>query len=159
MLRRAGWLVLSVLFVGCGSSAPGGAEDPSEDLCANVTCSASDECHMVGTCDGATGSCSSPAAPDGTACSTGTCSGGVCTEATVLCAGVVCDALDACHPAATCDSRTGACVSEPAPDGTPCAGGTCSAGVCTALDGSSTDHAKNATETEWTAAVRSARGA
>jgi Tol biopolymer transport system component len=51
-----------------------------------VVCSASDQCHEAGTCDPATGSCSDPAAPDGTACDdTETCSGqdscsaGVCT--------------------------------------------------------------------------------
>jgi TolB protein len=51
-----------------------------------VICSASDQCHVTGTCDTATGSCSQPAAPDGSACDdTETCSGqdaceaGVCT--------------------------------------------------------------------------------
>ena len=51
-----------------------------------VICSPSDQCHVAGTCDTATGSCSNPAASDGTACDdTETCSGqdacevGVCT--------------------------------------------------------------------------------
>jgi TolB protein len=41
-----------------------------------VLCSASDQCHQAGTCDPASGVCSDPAAPDGTACDdTDTCSG------------------------------------------------------------------------------------
>ena len=51
-----------------------------------VICSPSDQCHVAGTCDTATGSCSNPAAADGTACDDiDTCSGqdaceaGVCT--------------------------------------------------------------------------------
>jgi Tol biopolymer transport system component len=62
----------------CQSGACTGA-DP-------VICSPSDQCHVAGTCEPATGSCSQPAAPDGTACDdTETCSGqdaceaGVCT--------------------------------------------------------------------------------
>src|SRR4029079_16661153 len=34
-----------------------------------VVCSASDQCHVAGSCDPGTGTCSDPAAPDGTACS------------------------------------------------------------------------------------------
>ena len=41
-----------------------------------VACAASDQCHVAGTCDPASGACSDPAAPDGTACTdTVTCSG------------------------------------------------------------------------------------
>ena len=44
-----------------------------------VICSASDQCHVAGTCDPASGVCSDPAAPDGTACTDiDTCSGDVC---------------------------------------------------------------------------------
>src|SRR5207249_4992487 len=50
-----------------------------------VVCTASDQCHLAGTCDPATGRCSNPNAPDGTACKDGnacttseTCRGGVC---------------------------------------------------------------------------------
>src|SRR5439155_11363368 len=50
-----------------------------------VVCSASDQCHVAGTCDPASGACSDPAAPDGTACDDtdtcsgpDTCQGGVC---------------------------------------------------------------------------------
>src|SRR6185436_9147181 len=33
-----------------------------------VTCTASDQCHLSGTCNPATGACSNPVAPNGTAC-------------------------------------------------------------------------------------------
>jgi len=52
----------------------------------SVVCTASDTCHTVGTCSPATGACSNPAKPNGTACSDGNactandaCSSGVCT--------------------------------------------------------------------------------
>ncbi|MFY0572700.1 FG-GAP repeat domain-containing protein [Archangium lansingense] len=48
------------------------------DLCADVVCTASDQCHEAGTCDPATGLCSNPTAPDGTSCNGGTCDAGVC---------------------------------------------------------------------------------
>ncbi len=41
-------------------------------------CSPSDGCHLAGTCAPATGVCSNPLAPDGTACPSGVCSVGVC---------------------------------------------------------------------------------
>ena len=44
-----------------------------------VTCAELDECHEVGSCDPGTGECSHPIKLDGTPCSAGTCSGGVCT--------------------------------------------------------------------------------
>jgi len=47
-----------------------------------VTCTASDSCHLAGTCDPSTGICSNPSAPDGTSCNggggTGSCQGGTC---------------------------------------------------------------------------------
>ena len=56
--------------------------------CLGVTCTASDQCHAAGTCNPATGACSNPAKPDGTACNDGnactqtdTCQAGVCTGA------------------------------------------------------------------------------
>ncbi|XXF80027.1 VCBS repeat-containing protein [Myxococcaceae bacterium GXIMD 01537] len=48
------------------------------DLCAGVVCTASDPCHVAGTCDPATGQCSNPTADDGTSCSGGICDAGVC---------------------------------------------------------------------------------
>ncbi len=42
-----------------------------------VVCAASDSCHLAGVCDLATGQCSNPLAPEGSACSDGnSCSGG-----------------------------------------------------------------------------------
>jgi hypothetical protein len=55
------------------------------NLCAGVTCTASDQCHDVGTCDPGTGVCSDPAVGDATACDDGDaattgdqCSAGLC---------------------------------------------------------------------------------
>jgi hypothetical protein len=51
-----------------------------------VVCTASDQCHVAGTCDPATGTCDNPNAPNGTTCSDNnlctnpdTCQDGVCT--------------------------------------------------------------------------------
>jgi len=118
---------------GSGACKPGTA----------VICTASDACHVAGTCDQATGVCSNPPAPQGTSCADGdacngveTCDGsGACKLGTP----VVCGPSDACHLAATCDHLTGACSALPAPVGTPCSDGnpcngteTCNgAGFCT----------------------------
>jgi hypothetical protein len=106
-----------------------------------VVCTASDACHEVGTCNVSTGVCSSPAAPDGTACNDGNactqtdaCSSGVCTGGNP----VVCAASDGCHLAGTCNVTSGSCSNSTAPDGTACSDGnactqtdTCTAGTCT----------------------------
>ena len=106
-----------------------------------VVCSASDQCHVAGTCDPATGSCSNPAKANGTVCNDGnacttvdTCQGGACTGASP----VVCSALDQCHVAGTCDPTTGSCSNPAKPNGTACNDGnacttvdTCQAGACT----------------------------
>src|SRR5262245_28240255 len=116
----------------------------------SVVCTASDQCHVAGTCDTATGQCSNPAAMDGTVCNdsnactrTDTCQGGTCTGGN----SVVCTASDQCHVAGTCDTATGQCSNPAAMDGTDCndsnactrtdtcQGGTCTGGnsvVCTA---------------------------
>lgn len=60
---------------------------PTGDTCqagvctpgAPVVCSALDDCHDVGACDPANGTCSDPAKPDGTTCPGGICTSGVCT--------------------------------------------------------------------------------
>ncbi len=77
-----------------------------------VTCTASDQCHNVGSCDSTTGNCSNPAKTDGSACTdsnactkTDTCKTGTCTPGSL----VVCTASDQCHNAGTCDISTGAC--------------------------------------------------
>src|SRR5262249_4897555 len=43
-----------------------------------VVCTALDQCHLAGTCDPATGACSTPAKPEGTLCDGGTCHSGAC---------------------------------------------------------------------------------
>jgi len=77
-----------------------------------VTCPATDQCHVAGTCDPLTALCSNPAAPDGVACNdrnlctqTDTCQGGVCIGENE----VQCTAVDACHLVGTCNPRTGYC--------------------------------------------------
>jgi hypothetical protein len=106
-----------------------------------VVCTPVDQCHDAGTCDPATGACSTPTAPDGTTCSDGNactqtdaCQGGVCTGANP----VVCTPVDQCHDAGSCDPATGACSTPPAPDGTACSDGSactqtdvCQGGACT----------------------------
>jgi hypothetical protein len=59
----------------------------SEGTCQNGSCvamtkvcPAADACHEFGACDPATGQCSNPPKPDGVACPTGTCMGGVCSH-------------------------------------------------------------------------------
>ena len=105
-----------------------------------VVCPLPDQCHLAGTCDPATGTCSNPLAPDGTPCSDGsactqtdTCQGGTCTGGNP----VVCTAQDQCHVAGTCNPATGVCPNPLAPDATPCddgdgctVGDRCLAGAC-----------------------------
>ena len=102
-----------------------------------VACAASDQCHVAGTCDPATGACSDPAAADGTACNdtdactrSDSCQLGACMGADA----VACSASDQCHVAGTCDPASGACSDPAAPDGTACTDTvTCSgADVCDA---------------------------
>ena len=87
-----------------------------------VVCPAPDACHVAGACDPATGACSSPAKPEGSACGSSACSpndhcqGGVCVPGPTT----TCSASDACHLAGTCNPATGACSNPPAPAGTPC---------------------------------------
>ena len=104
-----------------------------------VTCTASDQCHAAGTCDPTSGSCSNPAATNGTRCNDGnactqsdSCQSGTCTGSNP----VACTATDQCHGAGTCNPATGACSNPNAPDGTTCGtadGGQpliCTAGAC-----------------------------
>jgi hypothetical protein len=105
-----------------------------------VTCTASDQCHAAGTCDPATGACSNPAKPDGTACNDGnqctrsdSCQAGACVGAEP----VVCPVIDQCSGEGACDPATGTCTAPRKPDGAPCDDGnrctrtdTCMAGAC-----------------------------
>jgi hypothetical protein len=77
-----------------------------------VVCTASDQCHVVGTCDPSTGVCSNPTALDGTACDDGNqcttspfCSGGVCGNGVPNCN----TSLDLCN-LGTCDPSTLTCL-------------------------------------------------
>jgi len=105
-----------------------------------VVCTASDACHNVGTCAPATGVCSNPAKPNGSACNDGSactqvdsCQTGVCTGSSP----VVCSPLDQCHTAGVCNPANGACSNPAAVDGTVCSDGnacsrtdTCQSGAC-----------------------------
>ncbi len=106
-----------------------------------VVCTAIDQCHDGGTCNPATGICSGPAKPNGTACNDGslctqsdTCQAGTCTGANP----VVCTASDQCHLAGTCNPATGICTDPAKPNGTACndgqaciVGEACQTGLCT----------------------------
>jgi len=66
-----------LLSCGCTGSTSGGGRAASR--CAGVVCTALDACRDAGTCDEATGACTSPAKADGTACGTGrACASGAC---------------------------------------------------------------------------------
>jgi hypothetical protein len=111
-----------------GDACRGGTCQPGPPL----HCEALDACHLAGSCDPATGACSTPPAPDGTACDDGDactrsdrCAAGACVGA----APVVCPAPDACH-ASACAAATGACATTALADGTGCPGGTCREGAC-----------------------------
>jgi hypothetical protein len=90
-----------------------------------LVCTASDQCHVAGTC--ANGACSNPAAPDGTACSTSKCTtgdvchGGICSPGTA----VSCDDGNPCT-VDTCDANLG-CQHTPGNAGTVCRA---AAGAC-----------------------------
>jgi len=105
-----------------------------------VVCTASDACHDVGTCAPATGVCSNPAKPNGSACTDGsactlvdTCQSGVCTSGSP----VVCAPLDQCHVTGVCNPANGVCSNPAAADGTVCSDGdacsqadSCQSGAC-----------------------------
>ena len=92
-----------------------------------VTCTAADQCHLAGTCDPASGSCSTVTKPNGSGCTDGdgcttgdTCQAGACVGG----AGVTCSRPAWCTEAGVCDPTTGACgaptgcVDNQAPDTT-----------------------------------------
>ncbi|MBK8254937.1 MAG: hypothetical protein IPK82_20055 [Polyangiaceae bacterium] len=106
-----------------------------------VTCTAQDQCHIAGTCNPGTGTCSNPMKADGAACNdnnactqTDTCQAGACTGANPL----TCTAQDQCHIAGTCNPGTGTCSNPMKADGAACNDNnactqtdTCQAGACT----------------------------
>jgi streptogramin lyase len=107
----------------------------------SVVCTPSDQCHVVGTCNPANGTCSNPNAPNGTPCSDGNactqadaCQAGICAAGT----SITCTASDPCHVAGTCNPANGTCSNPNAANGTPCSddnacsqADTCQAGTCT----------------------------
>jgi RHS repeat-associated protein len=103
-----------------GTACNDGSLCDSNDSCqsgvctagSSVVCTASDQCHVAGTCNPATGVCSNPAATNGTVCNDGnacdlndTCQSGTCTAGS----SVTCTPIDACHGAGTCNPSTGTC--------------------------------------------------
>lgn len=106
-----------------------------------ITCVASDQCHVAGTCNPATGMCSNPEKPNGAACTdnntctqSDTCQAGACVGSNP----VQCAASDACHDAGTCNPATGVCSNPAKADGAACddnnactQSDTCQAGTCT----------------------------
>src|SRR3989442_1601784 len=98
-----------------------------------VVCTASDQCHVAGTCNTGTGICSNPSKADGSACDDGnactqtdSCQSGTCTGANP----VVCTASDQCHVAGTCNTGTGICSNPSKADGSACDDGN----ACTQTD-------------------------
>jgi Concanavalin A-like lectin/glucanases superfamily/Beta-propeller repeat len=105
-----------------------------------VTCTASDQCHVAGTCDPSTGTCSNPPKANGTSCNDGNaCTiGDICQNGTCVGTPKTCTASDQCHDAGTCDPTTGVCSNPPKANGTACNDGNacttadvCQNGTCT----------------------------
>ncbi|CAE7224237.1 unnamed protein product, partial [Symbiodinium natans] len=102
------------------------------DLCAGVTCQASDACHSAGVCNPATGLCSNPPKPDGTSCEASgpcdiaTCQSGQCTVTSQepdCCGNSLCEAGEDCNSCSSdCESKTGG-------------GPLCGNGICETADG------------------------
>jgi hypothetical protein len=104
-----------------------------------IGCTASDQCHDVGTCDHTTGECSDPPkqndlpCDDNNACTEGdTCQGGHCQGGSTK----NCPASDQCH-VGVCDTVSGECGTEVAALGTSCDDGNncttddaCQGGTC-----------------------------
>ncbi len=121
-------------LVGCVSTlAPDGTACDDGDLCTQtdtcteglcvgsnpVVCAASDDCHVAGTCNPATGTCDDPPAEDGTPCEDGdlctladTCAGGVCQAGEAK----PCEAPNACFAVTGCNAATGECELAPVAD-------------------------------------------
>ena len=108
-----------------------------------VECTPPDACHSS-TCDPDSGECQVSEQPDGSACDDGdactqldTCQDGICNGSDP----VVCEPLDQCHVAGSCDPDSGECSNPAAADGTVCDDGdactredTCQAGSCSGAD-------------------------
>jgi hypothetical protein len=97
-----------------------------------VVCVAMNQCHAVGTCNSATGTCSNPNQANGTACTDGNncTTGDTCQAGTCAGSPVVCSALDSCHAIGTCNSATGTCTNPLKGNGAACN----DADLCTMVD-------------------------
>ena len=127
-----------------GSACSDGDLCTSNDAChwgacagAKVTCTGTDQCHMPGACNPATGVCVNPRRRDGAQCDDGNpcstvdaCKAGVCAGETWT----RCPPQDPCHHWGVCDPTSGACSAPVKADGTPCTGGRCVQGTCTPED-------------------------
>ena len=106
-----------------------GSSQCSQGVCVGadpVVCLPASQCHRAGTCDPATGLCSSPEKSSGSPCDDGkactrtdTCEQGVCVGANP----VVCGPASQCHGEGECDEISGVCSYPPKEDGTPCSDG------------------------------------
>jgi hypothetical protein len=115
-----------------GTTCDDGARCTTGDVCTNGACGGAplacpapaDACHTRGVCVESTGQCTTPVAPDGTACS----DGNACTQTdrcvAGACAGsnpIKCAAETACQFGGVCNALTGACSgTTPKPSGTHC---------------------------------------
>ncbi|MFO0652611.1 MAG: hypothetical protein U0326_40725 [Polyangiales bacterium] len=102
--------------------------------CFGVVCRASDACHAAGTCSPATGLCSNPVAPNGTACSlsgsSAVCTNGTCRILTCASGSANCDGdvSNGCETSTTTLTSCGGCglaCAAPAHAAASCATGTC----------------------------------
>ncbi|MFO0609355.1 MAG: hypothetical protein U0324_39690 [Polyangiales bacterium] len=102
--------------------------------CLGVTCATGDACHAAGVCNPATGLCSNPSSPDGTACplanASGACASGACGVAACNPGFANCDgnAANGCETSATTVANCGACGNACA--AAPHASPACAAGAC-----------------------------
>lgn len=105
----------------------------------HVTCTPLDQCHLVGTCDTSTGTCSNPQQPTGTHCNDyNVCTIGDHCSTVGTCVGIAghtCDTVphDTQCQTLSCDSLTSQCVVDNLSDGTYCNTGN-AVGACSAQD-------------------------
>jgi hypothetical protein len=92
----------------------------------NTQCSASDQCHAVGTCDPSNGKCDNPQKSDGSACEDGqfctvddTCTAGICQGGPAWSCPAPLPGVQ-CWGAGVCDEAARACTNDVLPDGTAC---------------------------------------
>jgi hypothetical protein len=140
--RGVSLLAMVAIGASCGTpeSSTASGQPANGNHCRGVVCTPLDQCHVAGTCNPSTGTCSNPTKADGTACTDGnactrtdTCQSGSCVGANP----VVCNALDQCHSAGTCDPMNGACSNPAKTNGTTCDDGSactqhdsCQSGFC-----------------------------